>query len=91
MASFDIEITEYMKKHPIEHMPPRVRDGVLIATPKLRFRTLDSKVDPGWTRKCQHCDVVQRPLSGAFAAFYHACESLETTVEWPPSIGRNYA
>lgn len=92
MSELDTEIESYLKKHPVEHMPPRVRNGVVVETPKLRFRVLGSKVDPGWTRKCAHCWIVQQvDLSGQFGTFYHDCEILGTTVEWPPSIGRDYA
>jgi hypothetical protein len=91
MSKLDTEIDTYLKEHPVEYMPPQVRNGLLVETPKLRYRARSSRIDPGWTRKCEHCSVVQYPICGAFETHYHLCEMLGTTVEWPPSIGRDYA
>lgn len=88
----EAEIAEYLKKHPVEHMPPKVRSDVLIETPKIIYRPLESRVDPGWTRRCEHCKTAtQGPDEGHFLTYYHNCEIIGRTIEWPPSIGRNYA
>lgn len=90
MRELDTEIAEYMRRHPVEHMPPKVRSDVLIETPPIRYRPLRSAVYPGWTRKCPRCVTVQTPFNGQFLTFYHECPNAGT-VEWPASIGREYA
>lgn len=100
MPLSDEEINEFLEKYGQSpgHTPliPQVDTDseqldVLLETPRFRYRARTSKVDPGWTRPCNHCYVVQYPFDGAFATFYHKCEGLGSYVEWPPSIGRNYA
>lgn len=90
MAKLEIDISDYLKKFPAEQKPLKVEGNSIIETPPIRYRPQSARIDPGWTRKCPRCISVQYPTDGTFLTFYHECPN-EGLIEWPHSIGRNYA